>query len=218
MKIVPKVVDIYHDDTVKDFAKARAFGIRGVIHKATEGGAIADPAYSERRKMAVAAGLLWGAYHFIRPGNVKHQAMRFMDVATPDAQTLMALDHEDPDVSLAAARQFIEAVEPQLNRKLVLYSGFLLKEQIVKATADDVAFFAGRRLWLCQYTSPGETPIWPKQWIKPWLWQFTGDGDGPPPHAVPGLQDKMDINSFDGTDDELAAGWAGQQLSAAATA
>jgi lysozyme len=216
MKIVPKVVDIYHGDRVTDFKSAYTFGIRGVIHKATEGAAIVDPAYAQRRKMAAAAGLLWGAYHFIRPANIKHQAMRFMDEARPDAQTLMALDHEDLDVSLGAARQFIETAESELGRKLVLYSGFLIKEQIVKATADDIAFFAGRRLWLCQYTAPGEPPSWPKSWSKPWLWQYTGDGAGPTPHAVPGLQDKMDINAFDGGDDELAEEWPGATLSVAA--
>jgi len=216
MKIVPRVVDIYHGDTVTDFAKAKAFGIRGVIHKATEGGAIVDPAYATRRKMATGAGLLWGAYHFIRPGNASFQAQLFIETADPDPQTLMALDHEDANVRLANARSFIEAAEAVLGRKLVLYSGFLIKEQIVKATAEDIAFFAGRRLWLCHYTPPGQSPTWPKPWDKPWLWQFTGDGYGPQPHAVPGVQDSMDVNSFDGTDDELAAAWAGERLSAAA--
>lgn len=212
MKIVPKVVDIYHGDTATDFGKAHAFGIRGVIHKATEGGAIVDPAYAKRRKAATDAGLLWGAYHFIRPGDAKHQAMRFVEEAAPDAQTLMALDHEDPQVSLLMARQFIEAVEGAVERQLVLYSGFLIKEQIVKATSADIAFFGARRLWLCQYPAHGAQPSWPKPWAKPWLWQFTGDGEGPPPHSVPGLQDKMDINSFEGSDEELAAEWAGEQL------
>jgi lysozyme len=212
MKIIPKVVDIYHGDTVRDFAAARAFGIRGVIHKATEGGAIVDPAYAARRQLAHAAELLWGAYHFIRPGDVAHQARHFLDTAAPDAQTLLALDHEDAHVPLAAARRFIETVEAGLGRKLALYSGFLIKEQILKASADDIAFFSSRRLWLCQYTSPGAPPTWPRHWDKPWLWQFTGDGQGPAPHAVPGLQEKMDINSFDGTDDELAATWAGDAI------
>jgi GH25 family lysozyme M1 (1,4-beta-N-acetylmuramidase) len=209
LNIIPKVIDIFHGDNVTDFSKARAFGIRGVIHKATEGGAIVDRAYGARRKLAGAAGLLWGAYHFIRPGDMKHQARHFMDLAEPDANTLLALDHEDSSVPLAAARQFAEAVEAELGRKLVLYSGFLIKEQIVRANADDITFFAARPLWLCHYAA---NPTWPKAWPKPFLWQFTGDGDGPGPHAVPGIQDRMDINSFQGTDDELTAAWPGTSL------
>jgi hypothetical protein len=51
---------------------------------------------------------------------------------------------------------------------------------------------------------------WPTAvWEKPWLWQFTGDGKGPAPHAIPGIQDNMDISSFDGSDDDLAAQWSG---------
>lgn len=209
MNINPKVVDIYHLDEVKNFDTAYAFGIRGVIHKASEGTSASDKLYAVRRPLALQAGMLWGAYHFIRPGNIDVQARRFVSLVTPDAgldNTLLALDHEDEHVSLSSARAFMEAVEEMCGREMVLYSGFLIKEQIVKASDDDKAFFAERRLWLAQY---GTKPTWPKQWKAPWLWQYTGDGDGPKPHAVPGIQDKMDINSFAGSDADLAAQWAG---------
>jgi lysozyme len=221
MKINPKVVDIYHGDNVSDFGKAFAFGIRGVIHKATEGSALIDSAYVDRRKRATAAGMHWGAYHFIRPGNIAAQAQRFVEAAAPDADTLMALDHEDPNVSLGSAGQFVKAVEAVLlerglSQTLVLYSGFLIKEQIVGSSvgADDIAFWGARRLWLCAYPAVHADgtftpPTWPTQvWKTPWLWQYTGDGDGPRPHDVPGLQTRMDINTFDGSDDDLARTWA----------
>lgn len=35
--INPKVIDLYHGDVVTSFEAAHAAGIRGVIHKATEG-------------------------------------------------------------------------------------------------------------------------------------------------------------------------------------
>ena len=38
----PLVIDIYHGDPVQDFAKTKAFGILGVIHKATQGGAVGN--------------------------------------------------------------------------------------------------------------------------------------------------------------------------------
>ena len=60
----PLVIDIYHGDPVQDFARVKAAGIVGVIHKASQGGAVVDQSYASRRKLALAAGLKWGAYHF----------------------------------------------------------------------------------------------------------------------------------------------------------
>ena len=95
VRINPKVVDLYHGDGVTDFAAAYAFGIRGIIHKATQGTDIADPAYAARRKLAADAGLLWGAYHFNSGDDPALQAKHFLSVAEPDATTLLALDFED---------------------------------------------------------------------------------------------------------------------------
>ena len=58
------VIDISRSVTVTDFRQVRASGIRGVIHKATEGGDYADSACAVRRPHAEAAGLLWGTYHY----------------------------------------------------------------------------------------------------------------------------------------------------------
>jgi lysozyme len=207
MKINPMVVDLYHGDTVSSFEAARQFGIRGVIHKATEGLTDTDHAYGGRRAAAHDAGLLWGAYHFMRPGDPVAQADHFIDMAEPDEATLLALDHEDPHAPLVSAIMFMRRVEDRIGRAMVLYSGFLIKAQITVGRGD--LFLAGRRLWLSHYSTK---PAWPATWSAPWLWQFTGDGEGPPPHSVPGLQDKLDVNSFAGTADELAAQWAGEIL------
>ena len=46
-------------------------------------------------------------------------------------------------------------------------------------------------------------------WAKPDLWQFTGDGIGPQPHALPGIATRgIDINSYTGTREQLALDWA----------
>jgi GH25 family lysozyme M1 (1,4-beta-N-acetylmuramidase) len=72
------------------------------------------------------------------------------------------------------------------------------------------ARFAQTRLWLAAYDTK---PDWPRQiWPKYWAWQFTGDGNGPGPKQIPGIilpgSKGIDINSYDGTDDTLAAEWA----------
>lgn len=224
MIIQPKVVDIYHGDTVADFAKAYAFGIRGVIHKATEGRGIQDQLYATRRTKAAAAGLHWGAYHFNSGEDVSAQVANFLAVAEPDTNTLCALDLEDCEdhqgrplpasqqMSLAGARQWLEMVAAATGRLPILYSGNRIKELIPQADTATRAFFAQHRLWLCEY---GPVPRMydasghPLPWDKPWIWQFTGDGIGPQPHAIPGIQNNMDINTYDGPDDQLAAEWVG---------
>ena len=68
----PKVIDIsrYQQFPADGFARAHAFGIRGCVHKATEATGGVETLYAPRRVAAKAAGLLWGAYHFIRPVSV----------------------------------------------------------------------------------------------------------------------------------------------------
>jgi lysozyme len=205
MSIKPKVLDIYHGDLVLSFEQIQAAGIRGIIHKATEGPDKIDPKYIARRRDGVAARLLWGAYHFMRPGDMAAQAEHFVGFAAPDTKTLMAADHEDPKVSLAQLREFIEAVEAKIGRKMVIYSGSVIKDQIPRASADLRDFMTARRLWLPQY---GPAPHCPPGWEKPWLWQYTGDGSGPQPHTVNGAKGNVDLNSYDGTDEQLTAEWA----------
>lgn len=208
MNINPMVIDIFHGDDVESFQAAYQFGIRGVIHKATEGATDIDPTYAKRRPEAIAAGLLWGAYHFMRPGDPVAQADHFVETAAPDADTLVAVDHEDDRVPLFAAIMFMRRVEDLIGRQAVIYSGGLIKAQIRVGRGD--LYLAGRRLWLAHYSA---TPTWPATWKAPWLHQFTGDGEGPRPHTVPGMKGDVDVNSFAGTADQLAAQWAGEAIS-----
>ena len=67
LAINPLVVDLSHHNDVANFGKVKAVGIAGIIHKATEATGFADNMYAVRRGHAINAGLLWGAYHFLRP-------------------------------------------------------------------------------------------------------------------------------------------------------
>ena len=200
MNINPKVIDLYHGDTVTSFEEIYTSGIRGCIHKATEGVTLTDRAYASRREQALDAGLLWGAYHFLRPGDMRGQARRFVDTAAPTEATLLAADHEDHGVNLTALLDFMNEVHNEVGRFPVLYSGFLIKEQTATADVDDKDAFRLTRLWLAQYSA---TPKWPGLiWEKLFLWQYTESGSNT------GISGEVDLNSFDGTDEELAAQWA----------
>ncbi len=205
MTINPKVIDISHYDGVAGggFQLARRFGIVGVIHKSSEGLGIVDSRYATRRASAVAAGMLWGCYHFIRSGNMKNQAEFFLRAASSNDKTLVSLDYEVDNVNPSAAREFIELVESKIGRKVVLYSGNTIKEKL--GSRHD-PWWAERRLWLAQYATK-----WTVQasWRAPWLWQYTGDGVGPGPHNVPGIiiSGGCDISSYAGNDEQLRAQW-----------
>lgn len=198
MTPIPKVLDLYHGDTVSSFEEISTAGIRGIIHKATEGANFDDSSYAPRRSEALDAGLLWGAYHFLRPGDVVGQAHRFLDVAAPTEATLLAADHEDPRVKLSDLIAFMQEIEAA-GHKPVLYSGFLIKEQILKATADQKSYLIGRELWLAQYSKAPKVPL---PWATPWLWQYSEKG------KVSGISGNVDVNAFDGTDDDLNKQWA----------
>ena len=86
------VVDLSHWDEVDSFKDAKVDGVVGIIHKATESNNYFDPTYNQRKKDALAAGLLWGAYHFLRPGNMKDQAQYFVSKAGKNLD-LYAADH-----------------------------------------------------------------------------------------------------------------------------
>jgi lysozyme len=225
MKIVPRVVDIYHGDVltsdtianrdpVSDFKAMAEVGIWGLIHKATQGLRMTDTAYAPRVKAARNAGLLTGAYHFNTGDSIAGQVNHFFDAAEPDANTLMALDFEDnraSQMSLSQAAQFLQLADEKLGRPLWLYGGNRPKELLANASAEIRALFSKRHWWLCQYSSAPSVLDYnhkPMPWSDFTIWQFTGDGVGPTPHILPGIKTKgIDINHFAGTRDELAAAW-----------
>ncbi len=209
---IPRVADISHHNVVSDLSLSVKAGLWGIIHKATQGVAYADPFYAPRRKLVADAGMLWGAYHFNTGDDVKKQVQFFIDKAQPDDHTLMVLDYEDNRLSQMNIHQLVDfchQIEAKLGRKCAIYSGNRLKETIGGLTAGDKAYVTSHRLWLCQY---GPTPKLPVGFTKWWLWQFTGDGVGPLPHSIPGISGNgIDLNTFIGSREDLTASWSGAQ-------
>src|SRR5258705_932267 len=140
-----KVLDLSHHNTVSDWNVVKAAGIVGIIHKATESTTYKDSNYNLTRLHANLNGLLWGAYHFLRPGDMQAQAKFFVATAQPDAKTLMAADHEDDRVSISDLEVFLEEVHVLTGQRPVLYSGNVIKEQ-VGVHMDE--YLAQHRLWL----------------------------------------------------------------------
>src|SRR5882672_4847766 len=106
----PIVVDVSHWNTITDWTALASAGIGGVIHKVTEGTTYVDPTYAPRRQQALAAGLVWGGYHFLRPGDPVAQANFFLANAKPDSHMLLAADHEDSGVSPDNLKLFLRTI------------------------------------------------------------------------------------------------------------
>ena len=63
-------------------------------------------------------------------------------------------------------------------------------------------------MWLAQYASTYKVQ---PSWAFPWLWQDTGDADGPGPHTIPGIGSLCDNSTITGpmTVKRLYAEWGG---------
>lgn len=203
----PMVVDLSSYQNVRDWKKVAATRIKGVINKVTEGATITDRTCDFRVEPTKEHGLLFGVYHFLRPGSMQAQVVHFLEASEyarkvhPDL--LLALDHEDDRVSLDEAKTWMMGVHAATGRWPIIYSGHVLKEQL--GDRHD-PFFDGIRLWLAQYSND---PTVPAMFKKYWLWQYTGDGVGQKPHDVDGIDGTgLDINSYDGSAGQLAREWA----------
>jgi GH25 family lysozyme M1 (1,4-beta-N-acetylmuramidase) len=201
---IPVVIDIYHGNAVDSFAQARAAGVLGIIHKATTGQTGKDKAYTDRRRDAEAAGLLWGAYHWGTNAPVAAQVDNFLLKAQPGENTLVALDYEIDakfQMSFDQAREFLERIHEKLGRRAVLYSGHLIKEKLGNRVDP---FFGAHRLWLAEYNPTAKVQ---KSWPSYWLWQYAEKASTVP--GIPGnTAGSIDYNHFNGTEDQLRAEWA----------
>lgn len=195
---VPIVIDLSHHNTIPvGLEEAKAYGIVGCIHKATEGGSYVDSDVDARWFLAQRAGMLWGLYHFMRPGDQVLHAQHFVKQAElyGDANTLLVADHEDPGVSLDDLLIWLEEVEALTDRVPMVYSGHVLKDQL-KGKPDHR--FDKYRLWLAQY---GNNPVLPPGWMNFWLWQYTDQG------SIPGVNPPVDLNAGDVL--QVMAEWSG---------
>jgi lysozyme len=202
-----KVIDLSHHNTLSDLRPAWDAGIRGIIHKATEGSSFTDDMIGARATLAKNAGMLFGAYHFLRPGDMASQAEFFAEYTLaetegiyPPDELLFAADHEDHGVSLENLKVFLQRVRQLTGKVPIIYSGNVLKEQLQLAD-DEISTYP---LWLAQYSS---TPSLPAGFSKYFLWQYTDGNAGPSPKTVPGVKAPCDCNDFVGSDAELVTMW-----------
>ena len=198
------IIDLSHHNGDVDLQKAKAGGIAGIIHKATQGLTYVDPMFAANRKKAADAGLLFGAYHFGTGADGAQQADFFLKTVQPAASDLLVLDFEEntggATMTLDQARAFVTRVQTATNRWPGLYGGHYLKQSL---GAEDDPVLSNCWLWLSQY---GPNAVIPDAWDEWTLWQYTDGAVGPNPQPVDGVG-VCDRNTYNGTLAELMDFW-----------
>lgn len=209
--MINKVIDISHyNGGTLDFIAAKNDGIKGVIHKATEGTRFVDPTMKDRSQAIVDAGLLLGFYHFGTGDDPVHQADFFLSqvdvLRKPNDPILLVLDFEHnptgASMVLRQAQDFILEVK-NAGLSLGLYGGSYLREELLVESFDS-ALLQSCFLWVAQYTTI--SPRVPSPWSGWSMWQYTNGAAGNPPYEVAGIG-RCDRDMFNGDEDQLDELW-----------
>lgn len=203
--MIDSVIDVsHHNGPNANFASAVAAGIVGVIQKASQGVSGMDPIWGQNRTNALAAGLLFGSYHFGDGSDGGAQAQHFLSIVGPNPGELLALDLESntagPSMTLEEARAFVTVIFNTTGKWPVIYSGHDLKDML-QGSADEV--LQNCPLWLAQY---GPAAVLPPGWSTWSLWQYTDGAIGNPP-PVDGIG-HCDRDRFNDDAGSLGAFWA----------
>jgi len=221
------VVNLSHYDTVRPhFEMMARQGVIAAIHEATFPFMQVDPAYAERQRAALQAGLCWGAYHFGDASNPVKQADHFVDVvenhwrqagSNSKSGVVLVLDFEANNhypggtMTVDQAAAFVERVRQRTGH----YPGLYSNENRIKTILNSSSVSNNSRrsllncwLWIANYhRKPEATSPW-QRWD---LWQYTGDGIcGLPRSSYPIAAANMSAaerNIFNGSAGGLRSFW-----------
>jgi len=197
-------VDFGHDGGEVRPDVLRAMGVKLMIHRATAGGR-ADVDYARRERTARAAGLKWGAYHYMkRRTSLEWQLAQFMNTVASAARRngttayplMLVLDNEGADrVSWGELARAARIVKSRTNAWPLLYCSVPLRgmatfdqqcRELEALTADEGQVLRTCGLWIPRY---GEQPSTSVKFSVPrvfgdWtFWQYCGDISGRPKTA-----------------------------------
>lgn len=201
------IIDISKWDDVHSFHAAKDAGYVFCWCRATRGDRVDSRVlgFMKRLHTLEPEGQMVGAYHFGTAGDGATQAKFFLNtlnhIKEETGQIVKArcLDLErnpsGEDMSLFDAEKFVKEVYSVTGNYPVLYGGSKLKEMDISLNSP----LLNCKLWLAHYKSQY---VLPKRWDDLFMWQFTGDGEGPTPHIVPGIG-VCDISKFNGSIEDL---------------
>jgi lysozyme len=181
-----------------DFQKMLQAGASFVFIKASQNGP--DPRFIENRNAARAAGIPWGAYHYIDwTVDIVKQAVTFCDQLKDDPGQLPPVaDFEAPSPPSDARGKlwtFLQMVEKATGKVPMIYTGFYYWVENGTTAREWLKY----PLWLAWYANEAviKTPVPWTQWT---FWQYKVGGDGPN-WGSSGLN--IDMDYFNGTVSDL---------------
>lgn len=178
------VIDIYSGQGNIDFNKVKAFGIEGVIIKATEGITYDDPTLKSYYNGAKAAGLNVGFYHYMRMNDADKEAEHFINVTNglnPDFKYVIDVEWEmlmeNSSDTTARVRKFADYMNSK-GKEVMIYSYTWFYNNILKSMTDIP-------LWIAEYEV--SKPNISASYIG---WQYSCKG------GVSGISGNVDLNKF----------------------
>jgi hypothetical protein len=199
---VPLVLKLSAADEVDWNKLAADRRVKAVFHRASDGES-ADARFAARAAEARARGLMWGAYHAMRPGNYAAQADLLLQLARASQTKFLAVALAD--APLIDADQFLSYVHDRTGRfPIVHIDDDALRK--VSGEADINWAFARTALWI-DHRGPelkiDNATVW-DDWL---LWQFADAATcntGTCPYRVPGLTGGA-VSAFKGDAGRLRA-------------
>lgn len=183
------ILDISHYQGGIDFKKVADAGIVAVIHKKDEGAGKLDPMYISNHDKILDAGLLLGAYHFIRRDGIPEAKSFILNLHNPTNSTILALDFEVA-IPVSECEKFVQEIFDETGKYPLFYinysgmnSGEISEDSVLKNCP----------LWIARYRST--PPLVPEKLWSTWtLWQYTQTG------RCDGINGFVDRNNFNGSD------------------
>lgn len=189
--------DVSKYQTSVDWEQVRDSGISFAFIKATEGGDMFDPKFTDHWGASHEAGIKRGAYHFYyfcRPAI--EQARWFIKNVPVDPSAMPpVLDMEwnplsptcklrpDPAVVRKEMLTYLQAVEKHYGKKPIIYTTVDFFDD------NDLGRIKGYPFWLRSVAGHPDEKYGPHPWT---FWQYTGTG------IIPGIPGDADINVFAG--------------------
>ncbi|MBQ8224484.1 MAG: glycoside hydrolase family 25 protein [Bacteroides sp.] len=194
-------IDISHHQGEIDWEqlstdKNLKFPIHFIFMKATEGGDYADNTFTYNFEQARTHGFIRGAYHYFTPQTdpLKQAEYFISNVALQAGDLPPVLDVEvkgrkTPEELKAAVRTWLQRVEQHYGIKPILYTSYKFKERYLNDS-----IFNTYPYWIAHYYV--DSVRYQGKWH---FWQHTDVG------TVPGIDEKIDLNVFNGSLEELTS-------------
>ncbi len=197
-------IDVSHHNGAVWWPDVAASGVR-FAYVRTGDGDVRDRTFADNWRDSRRAGVLRGAYHYVRPHDPQAQADALCDAIgaagglcvddLPPAADVETPDGKTPHAVVECALAFAQRVETRLGRALVLYTN----PATAAALGVEFARLAHRypTLWLAHYGV--RVPRVPAPYFVAAFWQHACDA------VVPGVRGPCDANVYPGDERGLRA-------------